>query len=198
MLPPHGDSVTDQELDRTCLQRLRAGDSAALEELVDRHSDLMFSLASRIVGNTTEAEEVLQETWLQAWRRAAQYDAARGSVGAWLVTITRSRALDRLRSARSRSRAEEAAGGEAVRAAAAPATPDATAHAEQRELSARVNRALTSLDARHREVMLLAYFQGLSQSEIAARLAAPLGTVKSWMRQALARLRELVPEEECS
>ena len=190
--------MTEQERDRSCLERLRAGDSAALGELYDRHSDLLYSLAARIAGNATEAEEVLQETWVQAWRRAAQYDPVRGSVGAWLVTIARSRALDRLRSAQSRARAEVAAGADAGHVAAAPAPPDAAQHAEHRQLSERVNAALASLETHQREVLELAYFGGLSQSEIAERLAAPLGTVKSWTRQGLARLRDLVPREEWS
>ena len=187
--------MTEHERDRSCVARLRAGDPAALDELYDRHSDLLFSLAARIVGSPTEAEEVLQETWMQAWRQAAHYDAARGSVGAWLVTIARTRALDRLRSARSRSRAEDAAGTELAHDAATPLAHDAGVLAEQHQMQDRIGVALAGLEPHHRQVLELAYFVGLSQIEIAERLAAPLGTVKSWTRQALSRLRDLVPQE---
>ena len=188
--------VNDPARDRVCLERLGAGDTSALDELYDRHGDLLYSLAVRIVGRAAEAEEVVQETWVQAWRKAAQFDPARGSVGAWLVTIVRSRALDRLRSTNSRSRAELAAGDEQVRDAWSPSGPDAAHLIEWRQMNQRVGSALTQLDQHHREVLELAYFTGLSQSEIAERLETPLGTIKSWTRQALQRLRALVPQEE--
>lgn len=188
--------MNDQAHDRRCLERLGAGDTSALEELYDRHGDLLFSLALRIVGRAPDAEEVVQETWVQAWRKASQFDPARGNVGAWLVTIVRSRALDRLRSAKSRSRAELAAGTEEARGTFASSTPDAAHPIELQQNSDRVGVAMAQLDTHHREVLQLAYFAGLSQSEIAARLETPLGTIKSWTRQALNRLRELVPQEE--
>src|SRR2546426_7456293 len=100
--------MSDPESDRRCIDRMAAGDTAALEELYDRYGDLLYSLALRIVGSPSDAEEVLQDTWVQAWRNAGHYDAGRGAVGAWLVTIARSRALDRVRSKGSRRRAETA------------------------------------------------------------------------------------------
>ena len=190
--------MNDHDLDRACLQRLMGGDTAALEELYDRYSDLLYSVAVRIVGNPAEAEEVLQDTWVQAWRKAAAFDSGRGTVGAWLVTIARSRALDRVRSATSRQRAERAAGAEIGGARSTPATADASVVASANQIGERVSSALSQLDPQHREVLNLAYFGGLSQTEIAARLGAPLGTIKSWTRQALTRLREVVPQEEFS
>ena len=183
--------MKDAERDRACVARLARGDTTALEELYDRHSDLLYSLAFRIVGREAEAEEIVQEAWVQAWRSAATYDSRRGNVGAWLVTLTRSRAIDRVRSETSRQKAEAAAGLEPT---AAP--DDASAEAAHRELSARVTAALAELGSRHRRVLELAYFAGLSQTEIADRLKAPLGTVKSWTRQALSKLTQLVPREE--
>ena len=174
-----------------------AGDRAALDELYDRYSDLLYSVAMRIVGNPGEAEEVLQDTWVQAWRTAASFDSGRGTVGAWLVTISRSRALDRVRSAGSRQRAERAAGVEAV-IVAPPGAADASVATLENQVQAQVSSALSQLDPKHQDVLQLAYFEGLSQTEIAERLGAPLGTVKSWTRQALQRLRELVPQEEFS
>ncbi|HEY3216752.1 MAG TPA: sigma-70 family RNA polymerase sigma factor [Candidatus Eisenbacteria bacterium] len=183
--------MTDPDRDRICVDRMNAGDARGLEELYDRHNDLLYSLILRIVGRVAETEEVLQETWLQAWSKAATYDASRGAVGAWLVTLARSRAIDRVRSLGSRRRAATAAA-----ANPPPRSEDASVGAVQNQLQERVATALASLAPPQREVLELAYFQGLSQSEIAARLATPLGTVKSWTRQGLLRLRQLVPEEE--
>jgi RNA polymerase sigma-70 factor (ECF subfamily) len=112
-------------------------------------------------------------------------------VGAWLVTVARSRGIDRIRSEGSRQRAETSAGVDPP----AP-TEDASANAAHRQMSERVGRALEKLGPQHRQVVELAYFGGLTQGEIAERLNAPLGTVKSWTRQALLRLSDLVPQEE--
>lgn len=163
-----------------------------MEELYDRHNDLLYSLVRRIVGIAAEAEDVLQETWLHAWRTAASFDPARGTVVAWLVTIARSRAIDRVRSEGSRRRAMDTAGSDP------PATPppDPSAAAAETQRRERVRAALAELSPQHQQVLDLAYFGGLSQTEIAARMAAPLGTVKSWTRQALDRLSEIVPREE--
>jgi RNA polymerase sigma-70 factor (ECF subfamily) len=183
--------MSDQEQDRSCMERIRAGDTRALEELYDRHSGLLYSAALRIVGRAADAEEVLQEAWLQAWNRAESYDAGRGAVAAWLLTLVRSRAIDRLRSRASRQRVEQA-----VADRPSPqAVEEPPATVAQRQLHERVMTALAALGPQQRQVLELAYFGGLSQSEIASRLGAPLGTVKSWTRQGLLRLRELVPEE---
>jgi len=185
--------MNDRDHDRALIERMRAGDSRALAELCDLYGDLLYSLALRIVGRAPDAEEVLQEAWLQVWRSAASYDPRRGAVGAWLVTVTRTRAIDRLRSMGSRQRAEQAAGADP------PASrDDASTQAVHRQLSEKVTSALSQLPAAQRQVLELAYFAGLSQSEIANQLSTPLGTVKSWTRQALGRLRELVPVEEWS
>ena len=184
--------MSDQEIDRSCMNRVRAGDMRALEELYDRYSGLLYSAALRILGRAADAEEVLQEAWLQAWNRAETYDAARGAVPAWLLTIVRSRAIDRLRSRASRQRVEQAMAERPPeqRIEEPPAT------VSQRQLQERVVGALAELLPQQRQVIELAYFGGLSQSEIAAQLSAPLGTVKSWTRQGLMRLRDLLPEEE--
>jgi len=174
------------------MERVRAGDTRALEELYDRHSGFMYSAAMRILGRAADAEEALQEAWVQAWNRADSYDPARGAVAAWLLTLVRSRSIDRLRSRASRQRTEQT-----LAAIPAPAGIDEVpANAIQRELHARVTAALAELGPQQRTVLELAYFGGLSQTEIAAQLSAPLGTVKSWTRQGLLKLRDLLPEEE--
>ncbi len=175
------------------MERIRARDERALADLYDRHADLLYSVILRIVRGAAEAEEVLQETWLQVWRTAGSYDASRGAVGAWLVTVARSRAIDRLRSEGSRRRVES----ESTLDPPAP-TADAADEASQRQRSERVTAALGQLETHHRQVLELAYYSGLSQVEIAGRVGAPLGTVKSWTRQALLKLGSLVPPEDFS
>lgn len=184
--------MTDQERDLRCLERLQSGDSKALEELFDRYAPLLYPMVLRILRSPSDAEDTLQEVWLQVWKRVATFDASRGTVGAWLVMLARSRALDRYRSLTSRRNAETRAEAEP------PVAPpdDASISAAHRQLSARVGSALAQLAPQQRQVIEIAYFEGLSQTEIAARLNAPLGTVKSWTRQGLTRLRELVPQEE--
>jgi len=186
--------MNETERDRRWLERVVEGDSAALAELYDHYADLLYSLALRIVGSASDAEEVLQDSWLQVWRSAKRHDPARGSVGAWLVTIARSRALDRVRSMGSRRRAEGAASTEAAADPPPPVTDPAAGYA-RRMLRKDVASAITALAPQQRQVVELAYFEGLSQTEIAAKLDAPLGTVKSWTRQALLKLRERVPME---
>jgi len=184
-------SLTDQERDHRSLLRVQEGDSRALEELYDRYTPLLYPVAFRILRRAADAEDALQEAWLQVWRRAVTYDPRRGTVAAWLLTVARTRALDRYRSLAARGRAESSVDPEA---GARPPEPSASAvHAQ---LGERVRSALAQLQPQQRQVLEIAYFEGLSQSEVAARLDAPLGTVKSWTRQGLLRLREILPQEE--
>ena len=183
--------MTDQDLDLRCLERLQGGEANALEELFDRYSPLLYSMVLRIVRTPADAEDTVQEVWLQVWKRVATFDPRRGTVAAWLVMLARSRALDRYRSLASRRNAEGR-----VEAEVEASPDDASTSATQRQLSDRVTQALGQLAPQQRQVIEIAYFEGLSQTEIAARLNAPLGTVKSWTRQGLTKLRELVPQEE--
>jgi RNA polymerase sigma-70 factor (ECF subfamily) len=176
--------------DSLLMRRLQSGDRAALAELYDRHAALAYGVALRILRHAEDAEDALQESWVQVWNRSDSFDPARGSVAAWVITIARSRALDRLRRKSSRGRAESAAG---IDPPATPAAPDTMA--ERAALRDHLGRAMEGLEARQREVLEIAYFEGLSQSEIAERLKVPLGTVKYWMRQGLLHLRQDVAEE---
>jgi RNA polymerase sigma-70 factor, ECF subfamily len=161
------------------LDRLAAGDHAALGEVYDRYAGLVNGLALRILRNTAEAEEVIQEVFVQIWRQAVRFDPARGSAEAWICTIARTRALDRLR--RRTSRREEP-DDEIPGASATPRTVEALA----------VRKALESLSADQRTALELAYWEGLTQSEIAERLGEPLGTVKTRIRTAMIRLRDVL------
>jgi RNA polymerase sigma-70 factor (ECF subfamily) len=176
------------------MRRVQAGDEAALAELYDRYTPLLYPVALRILRAPAEAEDAVQEAWLQVWKRAQTYDARRGNVAAWLLTVARTRALDRYRSLASRGRAETKAHAEPAQAPNAP--PDPATSAVQSELGKKVRAALGRLQPQQRQVLEIAYFEGMSQTEIAERLNQPLGTVKSWTRQGLMRLRELLPQQE--
>lgn len=178
--------------DRSLITNIARGDSTALAELYDTHSTMVYSLALRIVKTPVDAEEVVQEVFAQAWRQAARYDAARATVAGWLVMMTRARALDALRARAARP--------DASRPVAVPDLPAPTMDQESAvitgEAIARVRDALNTLDDSFRQPIELAYYSGLSQSEIAARLQQPLGTIKTRMRTALSRLRDALSREE--
>jgi len=159
------------------LRRLAAGDPRALGEFYDLYAGLANGLALRILRDRSEAEDVVQEVFVQVWRQASRYDPDRGSPEAWLCTMARTRALDRLR--RRTSRREEPS-----EAAPAPANTPAN------EEALAVRKALDGLSADQRRALELAYYEGLTQSEIARRLNEPLGTIKTRIRTAMMRLRE--------
>ena len=173
------------------MQRVQSGDEQALAEMYDRYTPLLYPVALRILRSPADAEDALQDAWMQVWRRSMTYDLRRGTVAAWLITVIRTRSLDRYRSLASRTRAEGKVDPEPV---TPPADPAASAVSGQ--IGVRVRDALQQLQPQQRQVLEIAYFEGLSQTEIAERLQAPLGTVKSWTRQGLMRLRELIPQEE--
>jgi RNA polymerase sigma-70 factor (ECF subfamily) len=180
-------AVDDAEL----MRRVAAGRDGALAELVDRYSAALTSLAGRILGNSADAEEVALEAFVHAWRRADRYDPGRSSVSTWLVLIARSRAIDRLRSRRVAERATEAARLEA----AADESPRAARNVFVVERRRRVAAAMHELPAEQRRVLELAYYQGLTQTEIAARTGTPLGTVKTRTLLAMNKLREALRGE---
>jgi RNA polymerase sigma-70 factor (ECF subfamily) len=174
--------IPDVELVRA----IQRGDESALGALYDRYSAILFGLIVRIVNSRPEAEDILQQVFLQVWNRAANFDEARGKVFTWLVTLARSRAIDRLRSLAVRAKAVDTAGQTAPQSA--PASGDeAVLRGEQREF---IREILQELPDEQRTVLLLAYFEGLTQTEIAERLGQPLGTIKTRMRTALTRLRD--------
>lgn len=180
--------VSGAEADRLIVRRMAGGDHMALGDLYDRHSRLLFSLALRIVRERADAEDVLQETFAQAWRQAGRFEAARGTVVGWLVTVARSRALDRLR--QRRNQREGSAGFERVADSVADPSRALDLQLVTAEQADRVRQALAALPDELRIPLELAYYEGLSQSEIAERLRTPLGTIKTRMRQTLIRLRE--------
>jgi RNA polymerase sigma-70 factor (ECF subfamily) len=173
--------------------RIATGDERALGELYDRHGGTVYGLAYAIVRDAADAEEVAADAFAQLWRSAAEYDTSRGSVASWLSTITRSRALDRIRARQRRTRTVERAATQDVDGFALPLAPVSLAPdrgVERSEISRLVSSSLAELPQPQRQVIELAYFGGLSQSEIATQLAEPLGTVKTRMRTGMGKLRD--------
>jgi RNA polymerase sigma-70 factor (ECF subfamily) len=180
-------SEHSHEDDVRLLKAIAGQDDAALGQLYDRYRLILFGVLVRILNNREEAEDVLQEVFLQVWRRAGDFDENRGRPFTWLVTLARSRGIDRLRSLASRERA-------AVAGAAEPGdeVSDASSDAVRAEQRGVVNSALAQLPEEQKRLLILAYFDGLTQSEIAKQLGAPLGTVKTRMRSGMMKLRELL------
>ena len=182
----HPVSLTDESAIEA-LERAGRGDRQALLSLYDRYAPILLAVATRVTGSPAEGEEVVQDAMVRAWLEAPSYDRTRGSPIAWLLTLTRNRAIDIVRARGRRTAYEMAATDEALRSEPSP-TPESELGDAQR--SHAVRRALASLSGEQRAVLDLAYFSGLSHSEIAERLQQPLGTVKTRIAQCIRRLRD--------
>ena len=186
--PPPDKPEDGKDTDARDVRLLRGiadGDQEAFRQLYQRHNSLLFSLALRVLNDRDDAEDVLQEVFLQVWKSAGSFNPTRSKPIVWLIMVTRSRSIDRLRSRQTRQRATEEAAAEST-----SNHPSPTQEAAANETQGIVRRAVESLPADQRTLLELAYFGGLSQSEIAERVAQPLGTVKTRMRAGMTRLRE--------
>ena len=172
-------SEPEPQNDVELVERMARGDRKALAALYEMYGARLLSLAIGILRDRSEAEDLLHDAFLEAWRRAADYSRERGSVWTWLALRTRSRALDRIKSAGRR------------RVVTQETTPEQIAFAGLLDDHERLRHTLTQMPETQQQVLLLAYFEDLSSSEIAERLGIPAGTVKSRMRAALAALREV-------
>jgi RNA polymerase sigma-70 factor, ECF subfamily len=181
----------DRRADQAAMERLANGDQEALGDLYDRHARPVYALALRILQDPADAEDIVQEVFAQAWKQATRYDVTRGAVGAWLLTVARSRAIDRLRARRARPDRPgiEYSPADIVDPIARPDTQ--LLSSEQVRV---VRAALAALPLLQRMALELAYYEGLTHSEIAERLEQPLGTVKTRIRQALLKLRDVMTE----
>ena len=176
-------SAKDQPLvtDSMLISRVRAGDEDALAALHDRYAQVVYSVALRVLGETTQAEDILQEIFLQLWRNPQTFDSSRGSLGAWLAVITRHRAIDQLRRRRPESDIED------VIVAVDTRIEQTT---DRNMTIAKIRAVVDRLPAEQRKPLEMAFFEGLTHSEIATKTGEPLGTVKTRIRSALLTLRK--------
>jgi len=172
--------------DSALVERMMSGDEAALSTIYDRYSAMLFAVILRIVRDKQIAEEVLQDLFLHLWRQAAQFDASRGSLAAWLMVSGRNRAISRLRGRGSREVLEEEEG---LYANTFLSAQNVEEEVSRTELRRRLTDALFRLPAEQRQAVELAYFEGLTQTEIASRTGSPLGTVKTRVRTAMQSLK---------
>jgi RNA polymerase sigma-70 factor, ECF subfamily len=177
--------AAERALDADVVRRMTVGDNGALAALFDRHGGRVLGLLARMLGAGGEAEEVLQDVFLQAWTRATAYSAEKGSVRAWLLVIARSRALDRIRALRASRRRDE----DALAEQPLVEEPEAESRLERHDLGVQMRRLLGELPSEQREAIELAFFGGLTHTEVAERLRVPLGTVKSRILMGMKKLK---------
>jgi RNA polymerase sigma-70 factor (ECF subfamily) len=179
-------------IDPALLASIVKGDQQAFSQLYDHSSTLLYTLAFRILGNREEADELLQDVYLEVWRKVARYDIGRGTPIAWLITLTRSRAIDRLRARAVRSQNATMSLDATVSSRVADLGPSPYETQADQELRIAVGNAITSLPAAQQQAIELAYYDGLSHNEIAAKLNQPLGTVKTRIKLGMSKLREIL------
>lgn len=189
-VPPSSTATHDREVLVEAISRVAKGDSRALREVYDRTSAKLFGLCFRILGDSNEAEDTMQEIYLTVWQRAESFDPARSSPITWLTVIARSRAIDRLRSS-NRTRALLPI--EAARDIPDPAA-DATTLLEASQDAGRLNGCVEELDGRQAKAIREAFFGGLSYPQLAQSAGVPAGTMKSWIRRSLIKLRRCLEQ----
>jgi len=168
--------------DLSLIAAVRSGDENAMAALYDRYSGIVYSVALRVLGDTGAAEDVIQEVFMQLWRNAGVFDSSRGNLGAWLAVISRNRAIDSLRKRRPGTDVEDVI---------VSVEPDMSGDAERSRAMEKVRSALGAMPAAQRSALEMAYFEGLSHSEIATKTGEPLGTVKTRIRAGLLALRKV-------
>ena len=178
MSSPQRESVP---ADLAIVTGLKTGDQGALAELYDRYSSVVYSVALRVLGETGSAEDVMQEVFLQLWRNPGAFDASRGSLASWLAVITRNRAIDSLRKRRPETDIEDVV---------LSVEPDMTGDVERGRVAEKVRGVLGSMATAQRTALEMAYWQGMSHSEIAEKTGEPLGTIKTRIRAGLMALRK--------
>jgi RNA polymerase sigma-70 factor (ECF subfamily) len=180
-------ALDTRESDRELVERLQRRETQAMADLYDRFGRLVYSVIFTIVRDTGIAEDLLQETFLRIWNRVAAFDAERGTLGPWLLTVARNRAIDHIRSAGARYSKNSFALEEREHQSR---FIDAEIDLQNQDQAKIIRAAVGKLTENQRRVVELAYYEGLSQSEMAEKLGEPLGTVKTWVRGALKKLRQ--------
>jgi RNA polymerase sigma-70 factor (ECF subfamily) len=170
-------TISDKEL----VSRVRAGDQNAMGALYDRYSPLVYAVGLRVLADSAAAEDVLQEVFMQLWRNPARFDASRGSLGAWLAVISRNRAIDALRKRRYESDIEDIV---------VSVEPDLASEADRSRAAKNVRDVLNGMHPAQRQALEMAFFEGLTHTEIAAKIGEPLGTIKTRIRAGLLALRK--------
>jgi RNA polymerase sigma-70 factor, ECF subfamily len=170
------------------LRRIGIGDRAAFAEFYDRNSRLMFSVASKILNDAGEAEDVLQETFVQIWEKARKFDPKLGKPSSWVAIMVRNKAIDRIRASQRRSRLAEESGAEFAIASEVNDTANEAIHGHDK--AKLIQSAIVELPMEQRHAIELAYFSGLTQDEISKKLNEPLGTIKARIRRGLLKLRD--------
>ncbi len=184
-------AIVQQIADREMIERIGRGDQSAFSALYDRLSRPLYSLALRMLGDAGDAQDALQDVFLQIWSRAATYNPEQSTVFSWTVLLTRSRVIDRLRARKRRLRVVDSATGDEDADVADASTMESAADtADKNDEAARVRSVLNNLPSEQREAIELAFFGHLTHHEIAARLGEPLGTIKARIRRGLLKLRE--------
>ncbi len=185
------EATVQQIADREMIERIGRGDQSAFSALYDRLSRPLYSLALRMLGDAGDAQDALQDVFLQIWSRAATYNPEQSTVFSWTVLLTRSRVIDRLRARKRRLRVVDSATGDEDADVADASTMESAADtADKNDEAARVRSVLNNLPSEQREAIELAFFGHLTHHEIAARLGEPLGTIKARIRRGLLKLRE--------
>ncbi len=184
-------AAESQAHDAALMERVRQRDPAALEGLYDRHANVVYAVGLRVLRDSTEAQDLVQDVFLHLWRRSDLFDPQRGAFLGWLVSLARNRAIDRVRAKQTRTRTTDAYEKE-LGSDVTPRQADPNESAYAGELRTAIGRALAVLPEVQRTALELAYFGGLSHSEIAEQLETPLGTVKARIRQGMLRLRDLL------
>jgi RNA polymerase sigma-70 factor (ECF subfamily) len=168
--------------DTALVSAIRAGDQNAMAALYDRYSSIVYSVALRVLGDTGAAEDVQQDVFMQLWRNPGAFDASRGNLGAWLAVIARNRAIDALRKRKPEDDVEDVV---------LSVVPDMAAEADRSRIAVKVREVLAAMPAAQRAALEMAYYEGLTHTEIAAKTGEPLGTIKTRIRAGLIALRKV-------
>jgi RNA polymerase sigma-70 factor (ECF subfamily) len=167
--------------DLALVSAIRAGDASAMASLYDRYSSVVYSVALRVLGDTGAAEDIQQDVFMQLWRNPGAFDASRGNLAAWLAVITRNRAIDVLRKRRPETDPEDVV---------LSVVPDMAGEADRGRVAQKIRGVLSAMPAAQRSALEMAYYQGMTHSEIAERTGEPLGTIKTRIRAGLIALRK--------